>query len=139
MRITNRWGTLMKKLLLGLSFGVAAAALSACASAPENIQAASVDPTQFDYMTCAQIADYSAGLKATYKEAADQEADARTEDAIGYVLLQQPLGQQRHAAIPAEIADLKGRLAAMQTLSATKNCGQRTAALEPSTRGSLNQ
>ena len=91
-----------------------------------------MNPAQYDYMTCSQLADYSQQLNATYKLAADQEEDARSEDALGYVLLQQPLGQQRHPAIPAEIADLKGRLAAMQTLEASKNCTTKQASLSPS-------
>lgn len=119
------------------ALAVVAVSLSACASAPEEIKAANVNPAQFDYMTCAQIAQYSSGLNATYKLAADQEEDARTEDVIGYALLQQPLGQQRHAAIPAEIADLKGRLAALQTLQVSKNCGQRQASLDPAPNATL--
>jgi starvation-inducible outer membrane lipoprotein len=100
-----------------------AMALSACASSPEDIKAASVDPVQYSYMTCAQLADYGTQLNATFKIAADQEASARREDVVGYVLLQSPLGSQAHAAIPAEIADLKGRLAAVQQLETSKNCG----------------
>jgi hypothetical protein len=113
----------------GLSLAAVAVCLSACASSPEDIKAAAINPAQFDYMTCAQLADYAAGLTATYKLAADQEYDARTQDAIGYVLLQQPLGQQRHPAIPAEIADLKGRLAALHTLQTSKSCGQQQASI----------
>jgi hypothetical protein len=112
-----------------LLLAAAAVSLSACASPPEEIKAADINPAQFDYMTCAQLADYAAGLTATYKLAADQEDDARTQDAIGYVLFQQPLGQQRHPAIPAEIADLKGRLAALKSLQTSKSCGQQQASL----------
>jgi len=119
----------MRFVFSGLSLAAVAVSLSACASPPEDIKAADVNPAQFDYMTCAQLADYAAGLTATYKLAADQEDDARTQDAIGYVLFQQPLGQQRHPAIPAEIADLKGRLAALHTLQTSKSCGQRQASL----------
>jgi hypothetical protein len=119
----------MRLAFSGLSLAAVAVSLSACASSPEDIKAAEVSPAQFDYMTCTQLADYAAGLTATYKLAADQEDDARTQDAIGYVLFQQPLGQQRHPAIPAEIADLKGRLAALHTLQTSKSCGQQQASI----------
>jgi hypothetical protein len=111
-------------------FAVVAVCLGACASPPEEIKAADVNPAQFDYMTCAQIAEYAAGLTATYKLAADQEEDARSEDVVGYALFQQPLGQQRHPQIPNEIADLKGRLAALQTLQSSKGCGRQQASLQ---------
>lgn len=101
--------------------------LSACASTADDIKASKFDSSQYSYMSCAQLADYGTQLDATYKLAADQEADARQEDAIGYALFQAPLGSQRHAAIPAEIADLKGWLAAVQQLETTKNCGARPA------------
>jgi hypothetical protein len=120
----------MRFVFSGLSLAAVAVSLSACASSPEDIKAADVSPAQFDYMTCAQLADYAAGLSATYKLAADQEDDARTQDVIGYVLLQQPLGQQRHPAIPEEIAEVKGRLAALHTLQTSKSCGQQQASVD---------
>ena len=131
----------MRILTCGFSLAALAISLSGCASPPEDIKAADVNPAQFDYMTCGQLAEYSAGLNATYKLAADQEADARSEDVIGYIILHEPLGQERHAAIPAEIADLKGRLAAVQTLQSSKNCSQRQASLDsaPVSRGSVSQ
>ena len=122
----------MRKLVCGISFAALAAFVSGCASEPESIQATNVNPAQYDYMTCAQIADYSQQLNATYKLASDQEEDARSEDALGYIILQQPLGQQRHPAIPGEIADLKGRLAALQSLETSKNCTTKQASLSPS-------
>ncbi len=111
----------------GLPIVALAAALSACASSSEDIKAASVNPDTYAYMTCDQLADYNLKLQATYKEADDQESDARAEDAVGYVLLQQPLGSQRHYQIPAEIADLKGRMNAVHELEVSKNCGTQTA------------
>lgn len=97
-------------------------ALSACASSSDDIKATNVNPDAYAYMDCNQLSDYGTKLNATYKLAADQESDARSEDALGYVLLQQPLGSQRHAQIPAEIADLKGRLVAVHQLQASKDC-----------------
>lgn len=138
-RVSTKGQFAMRRLTQMFSLTVFAVTLSACASSPEDIKAASIDPTQFDYMTCAQLAQYSAGLNATYKLAADQESDARSEDVIGYIVLQQPLGQQRHAAIPAEIADLKGRLAALQVLKSSKNCDQQQASLSPASPANASQ
>lgn len=122
----------MRNFSIALSLTTFAVLLSACASSPENIKAASVDPAQFDYMTCAQLAGYASGLQASYKQAADQEENARTEDVIGYVVLQQPLGQESHAGVPAQIADLKGKIAAVQSLQASKSCNQQNASLDGS-------
>ena len=98
-------------------------ALTACASSSEDIKAANVNPNAYAYMTCDQLADYGTKLNATYKLADDQESDARSEDVLGYVLLQQPLGSQRHYLIPAEISDLKGRMIAVRQLETSKDCG----------------
>jgi hypothetical protein len=89
-----------------------------------------VSTDTYAYMTCAQLADYGVALTKTYKEAADQEGDARVEDVIGYALFQQPVGSQRHEKIPAEIADLKGRLVAVHALQSSKNCVERSASID---------
>ncbi len=112
----------MKILFRLLPVSAVAIALAGCASSVEDIQAANVDPGQYSYMTCAQLADYGGKLDATYKLAADQQSDARSEDVIGYALLQEPLGSQRHAQIPALIAEVKGRLTAIKQVETSKNC-----------------
>ena len=114
----------MRVSIRSMSMMTIAAALSACASSPDNIEATTVSTDTYAYMTCAQLADYGVALTKTYKEAADQEGDARVEDVIGYALFQQPVGSQRHEKIPAEIADLKGRL------QSSKNCVERSASID---------
>jgi hypothetical protein len=108
---------------------VAGISLSACATPPEDIQATVVSPVLYDYLDCRQLADYATSLQATYQLAADQQDKARYEDAIGYVILQQPLGSERRGSVPAEIADIKGRLVAVHELETTKNCGQQQVSL----------
>ncbi|MGD0192864.1 MAG: hypothetical protein ABSD74_19175 [Rhizomicrobium sp.] len=103
--------------------------LSACATPPEDIQATVVSPALYDYLDCRQLVDYAASLQATYQLAADQQDKARYEDAIGYIVLQQPLGSERRGSVPAEIADIKGRLVAVHELETSKNCGQRQVSL----------
>jgi len=126
----------MRKSLQGILLGAAGVALAGCASQPQDIQANNFDAAQYDYMTCAQLADYGNQLNSTLKLATDQESDARTEDVIGYAIFQEPLGSQRHPAIPAEIADLKGKLVAVQSLQTSKNCGQQQASLTPTSAAS---
>ena len=113
-------------------FACIAVGLCACATPPEDIQATTVSPSLYEYLDCRQLADYKSGLEATYKLAADQQDEARIEDAIGYVVLQQPLGSERRSSIPDEIADIKGHLVAVSSLETSKNCGQQQASLTPS-------
>lgn len=112
----------------------AAASLSACASSPEDIAANAVSPAQYEYMTCAQLSDYATALNTTYEQVADRQNEARTYDMIGYVVLQQPVGSERNSAVPAEISELKGRLAAVQSLQNSKSCSApQQASLAPKT------
>lgn len=119
----------MGKLRQGVLLGAIAVVMAGCASEPQDIQANNVDAAQFGYMTCAQLSNYGSKLQTTLKVVSDQESDARTEDVIGYVILQQPVGSESHSTIPAEIADLKGKLTAVKSLEGSKNCGQQQASL----------
>ena len=112
--------------------------LSACATPPEDIQATIVSPALYDYLDCRQLVDYAMSLQATYQLAAEQQDKARYEDAIGYIILQHPLGSERRGSVPGEIADIKGRLVAVHELETSKNCGQQQVSLrtEPTTTAS---
>jgi hypothetical protein len=129
----------MRILIRSMSMMAIATALYACASSPDNIEATNVSTDTYAYMTCTQLADYGAALTKTYTEAADQENDARAEDVVGYALLQQPLGSQRHQQIPAEIADLKGRLVAVHALQSSKNCHGRSASVDTTQTAAAGQ
>jgi len=108
----------------GVAVAALALALSACASAPEDIKPASIDSTQFAYLTCPQLTDWEEKLNAAYKTAADSEDSARRMDAVGLVTLGTPIGSMTHSYTPGQIADLKGRLAAVHSLESTKSCPQ---------------
>lgn len=113
-----------------LSVAAFAVALSACASSPESIKAANIDSAQFAYLTCPQLAEWQGKLTAAYNTAADSQDNARAMDAVGLALLGTPIGSMTHAYTPDQIADLKGRLAAVQALQTSDHCDQRVAATD---------
>jgi starvation-inducible outer membrane lipoprotein len=113
-----------------LSVAAFAVALSACASSPESIKAANIDSAQFAYLTCPQLAEWQGKLTAAYTVAADSQNNARAMDAVGLTLLGTPVGSMTHKYTPDQIADLKGRLAAVQQLQTADHCDQRVAATD---------
>src|SRR5215469_4859364 len=108
----------------GLAVAALVISLSACASSPDNIKAANISPAQFSYMTCPQLADYKVTLTAAYSKAADEQDTARTEDAVGLVLLGASVGTASHQWTAWQVSDLKGRIAAIDELQAKGNCTQ---------------
>ena len=120
----------MKTVFRGLSVAALAIAVSACAAAPENIQAHNISTQPYAYLSCPQLAEYKVTLTAAYTKAADSENTARTEDAASLVL-GIPVGTATHEAVPWQIGDLKGRIAAVQKLQVADRCDQqRQAAAE---------
>jgi hypothetical protein len=120
----------MSKVLKGLAVAAFATTLSACANSPESIKAANIDATQFAYLSCPQLADWHGKLTAAFNRAADSEDNARTMDAVGLLVLGTPIGSMTHKYTPDEIADLKGRLAAVQQLQTADHCDQRVASTD---------
>jgi hypothetical protein len=120
----------MKIVSRGLPLAAIAVALSACATSPENIKAASINPASYAYLTCPQLASYKATLTVAYTKAADSQENARTEDAVGLVLVGVPFGSASHKWTPWQISDLKGRIAALDQLQVSDKCEQREAAVE---------
>jgi hypothetical protein len=62
-------------------------------------------------------------LTAAYTKAANEQDNARMEDAAGLVL-GVPLGSATHESVPWQIADLKGRINAVQALQVKDSCDQ---------------
>jgi hypothetical protein len=120
----------MKSVQHGLAVGALALALSACAASPESIKPASISTAQYAYLNCEQLASYKATLTTAYNQAADSEDNARVMDAVGTVaVLGLPLGSMTHESVPYQIADLKGRIAAVEKLQAQNNCNPQRQAL----------
>lgn len=120
----------MKIAYRGLPLAALAIGLSACAASPGNIKAAYISPQPFAYLTCPQLAEYQATLTAAYEKAASTENNARMEDVASLILVGVPVGSATHEALPWTISDLKGRIAAVEQLQKSDNCGQREAAIE---------
>ena len=113
----------MKAAFRGLPLTTIALILSACASAPENIKPAAIDSVQWSYLTCPQLVTFEGQLTVAYGSAADSEDNARIMDGVGWLLLT-PVGSMTHEYTPGQVADLKGRLAAVHALETEKNCPQ---------------
>jgi starvation-inducible outer membrane lipoprotein len=107
----------------GLTLAALALLLSGCASAPENIKAADIDSAQYAYLTCPQLVTYEGQLNVAYNGAAQSEENARIMDGVGWMLLT-PVGSMTHEGTPKQIADLKGRIAAVHALETAKSCPQ---------------
>jgi len=112
-----------------LAAGAIAIALSGCAASPESIKPANINSAQYAYLNCAQLADYKVTLTNAYNNAADSEDTARNLDAATFLTLGVPVGSMTHQSVPWQVADLKGRIAAVDKLQVQGNCvRQRTAA-----------
>ncbi|HEY3639167.1 MAG TPA: hypothetical protein VGK90_13545 [Rhizomicrobium sp.] len=114
----------MKTVHRGLAMAATAIVLSACAASPESIKAHNVNSQQFSYLTCPQLAEYKATLKAAYDKAADSENNARMEDAASSIIIGVPLGSATHESVPWQIGDLKGRMVAISQLQVADKCDQ---------------
>jgi hypothetical protein len=117
----------MNTVVRGLPVAALAILLSACAQSPENIKPFAINPGPYAYLSCPQLAQYKATLTAAYDKAADSENTAQMEDAAT-LLLPIPLGTATHQSVPWQIADLKGRINAIQELQVKDSCGQQRAA-----------
>ena len=107
-----------------LAAGVAVIALSGCAASPESIKPANISTAQYAYLNCAQLADYKVTLTNAYKKAADSEDTARLLDDATYLTIGFPIGSMTHQSVPWQVADLKGRLVAVDKLQVQGNCTQ---------------
>jgi starvation-inducible outer membrane lipoprotein len=99
-----------------------ALALPGCAASPESIKPASINPKEYAYLDCAQLAAFKITLINAYNKAADSENNARNMDAATLLTLGVPVGSMTHENVPYQSWDLKGRIIAVQNLQARYNC-----------------
>jgi hypothetical protein len=118
-------GTAMKIVQRGLAAAALAIALSGCAASPESIKPANIGMAEYAYLNCAQLADYKVTLTNAYNKAADSENTARMLDAATNIVVGFPVGSMTHQSVPYQIADLKGRIAAVDKLQAQDSCSAR--------------
>jgi len=112
----------MKTAQRGLAVGALALALCGCAASPESIKPANISTTQYAYLSCAQLASYKVTLTTAYNKAADSQDNARMLDAASNIVVGFPVGSMTHQSVPYQVADLKGRVAAVEKLQAQGNC-----------------
>lgn len=100
----------------------AAACATACAKSPESISAAYVSEVGYQSWTCAQLGEEAGGLSAALSRASQQQEQARTNDAVGVLLIGLPVSSMSGDNIAPEIARLKGETEAVRRASITKRC-----------------
>lgn len=112
----------MKSIQCAVALATITLFLTGCAASPESIAPTYVSGKQYSYLNCGQLADYKRVLASAYYSAADSENSARNIDAATFILVGVPVGSMTHESVPSQIADLKGRIAAVQRLQIQHSC-----------------
>lgn len=105
---------------------VGAALISACAPAPESIQAAYVSETPYRSWTCDQLGEELAKLDQALAVASQQQNTARTNDTVGIILIGLPVGSMSGQSIAPQIALYKGQHEAVRKASIRNGCPEMT-------------
>jgi orotate phosphoribosyltransferase-like protein len=108
----------MKKLVVLC----AAATLAACAKSPESISPAYVSEVGYRTWTCQQLGEESQRLSAALANASTRQEQARTNDAVGILLIGIPVSSMSGDNIAPEIARLKGETEAIRKTMFFKRC-----------------
>jgi starvation-inducible outer membrane lipoprotein len=114
----------MSVLHRGLSVAALAVVLCACAASPESIKAANYNSSPYAYLTCPQLAQYKAMLNGRLVQASSEQDNARLEDVVGNLTLGIPVGSASHKWTPWRIADLKGRIVAVERVETADSCAR---------------
>jgi len=101
---------------------VLAVCLTACAQSPESVSASYVSDIGYRPLSCGDLAIESARLNAALTQAAKQQDNARTGDAVGVIVIGLPLASMSGGNVAPEIARLKGELAALARVAAQRRC-----------------
>ncbi len=97
---------------------ILSAAVSSCATKPENIEAAYISPLTYESYDCEQIAAEVTGVQ---KKKANNDAGAM---AVGLILFWPALlFIKGDSATEAEVARLKDEMEAIEKVSIQKKCG----------------
>lgn len=116
---------------IALAVVVAGLAMSGCAKHPDSIAASYVSPVTYQTWTCPQLAEEANRLNQALALASGQQIKARGNDTVGIILLGLPVSSLSGDNIAPQIADLKGRLEAVEQTGIRKNCRIEIAALPP--------
>jgi hypothetical protein len=107
-----------------------AAALSSCASKPQDIEAAYVSPTLYESLTCDQLREEATAVSARAIAASGAQQKKADNDAVavgvGVVIFWPALFFAKgDGATAAEVSRLKGEMKAIEMASLKNNCGIR--------------
>lgn len=111
-----------KRRAARLLAAVPAAVIAACAAAPNDIPPSYVSPVHYQNWTCGQLAAEGHRLIAAFTQAASRQEQARTNDAVGVLLVGLPVGSMSGQNIAPEIGRLKGEHEAIHRAAIEKNC-----------------
>lgn len=113
----------MKKLV---ALALCAGFVSACATHPNNIQAAYVSPMTYSTYSCDQLRDENERLARRVSEVTGQQAKRANNDAlafgVGMVLFWPALFFMANGDQKEELSRLKGEYDAIQTIAVQKQC-----------------
>jgi hypothetical protein len=105
---------------------VAATCAAACAPAPESIQAAYVSEVPYRSWNCDQLGEESLRLNEALATASTAQSSARTNDAVGILLIGLPVGSMSGQSIAPQIALYKGQIEAVRRASIRNHCSEMT-------------
>lgn len=115
----------MKKLAT-LATALAVVGASACATHPNNIQAAYISPMTYSNYTCDQLREENARLARRVTEVTGQQEKRANNDSlalgVGLVLFWPALFFMANGDQKEELSRLKGEYDALQTVATQKQC-----------------
>lgn len=108
---------------LTISAAIAAAfALSACATAPGDVQADYVSPAAYRGMSCADLAAEDARISAALEQLNNRQWRTRRVDQVSVAIIGLPLGSLTGRNRSAAIAEQKGAQQTVRAQMAAQAC-----------------
>lgn len=102
---------------------VALAALSGCATKPENIAPLYVSEVPYISASCDQLRDTLLNVNTALANAVSRQDTARAHDSLGVFLVGLPVASMAGKDAEAQVATLKGHAEAIQRAGSAKKCG----------------
>jgi len=106
-----------------IALGALAAIVAGCAKSPESISPSYISEVGYQSWSCQQLIEEQARLADAYTTAAKQQNQARTNDAVGVLLIGLPVASMSGDNIAPEIGRLKGEQEAVRKTIVRKKCG----------------
>lgn len=101
---------------------VTAVSLTACAKAPDAIQAAYVDDAQFSASSCRQLAEAYTATTERLLQASNEQSSIRQKDTAGVLITGIPVGSLMNDDLEPKVAALKGEQVAIRRAQSAHRC-----------------